>query len=209
MNTSKYLKILKDEIHSTAIATIDDEGLPQVRIIDIMLVDEDKLYFITARGKEFYGQLIKDQYVAITGTTHGDVGNSLTKKAISIRGKVKSIGGELLDRVFKENPYMNDIYPEGTRHALEVFCLYEGSGEFFDLTSKPIFREAFTFGKTDKKKIFYEIYNECIGCGRCLRSCPQKCIEESLPFIINQNHCLHCGICEEFCPVNAIKYVNN
>ena len=110
MNTSKYLKILKDEIHSTAIATIDDGGLPQVRIIDIMLVDEDKLYFITARGKEFYGQLIKDQYVAITGTTHGDVGNSLTKKAISIRGKVKSIGGELLDRVFKENPYMNDIY---------------------------------------------------------------------------------------------------
>ncbi len=46
-------------------ATIGDNK-PHVRIIDIMLVEDDKVYFTTARGKGFYKQLIESQYVAIT-----------------------------------------------------------------------------------------------------------------------------------------------
>lgn len=47
MTTKEYLQILRNEIHSTAFATVGEDGLPQVRIIDVMLVDEDSLYFIT------------------------------------------------------------------------------------------------------------------------------------------------------------------
>lgn len=46
METKDYLKILKEEIHSTVIATVDREGLPVARVIDIMLVDDNStIYF--------------------------------------------------------------------------------------------------------------------------------------------------------------------
>lgn len=48
METKDYLRILKDEIHSTVMATIDEKGRPVTRVIDIMLTDENSLYFITA-----------------------------------------------------------------------------------------------------------------------------------------------------------------
>lgn len=208
MNAREYLRVLKEEIHSTAIATVDENGLPQVRIIDIMLVEDDKLYFITAKGKEFYKQLKKQKYVAITGITNGDANNSLTKKSISIRGKVKCLGGELLDIIFNENQYMKEIYPKESRSALEVFCLYEGNGEFFDLSRKPIFRERFIIGNDKKTNAEYIILAKCIGCGVCEDVCPQKCIDNGKPYVINQNNCLHCGLCVEKCPVNAISFIN-
>ena len=86
MESKDYLKILKDEIHSVVVATIDDNGLPQTRVIDIMLVDDNSVYFITAKGKKFYHQLMKQEYVSISGMSGGK--GSLNKKSISLRGKV-------------------------------------------------------------------------------------------------------------------------
>lgn len=43
METADYLRILKDEIHSTVFATTDGNGLPVTRVIDIMLVDNNSL----------------------------------------------------------------------------------------------------------------------------------------------------------------------
>ena len=51
METKDYLRILKDEIHSVVITTVDGEGRPAARVIDIMLTDDRSLYFITAKGK--------------------------------------------------------------------------------------------------------------------------------------------------------------
>lgn len=176
MTTKEYLQILQKEIHSTAFATVDENGLPQVRIIDIMLVDDTSLYFITARGKEFYRQLEKQKFVAITGMTGGG-GDSLNKKAISIRGKVRNVGQNLVDKVFEENPYMKEIYPLNARHALQVFQLYEGQGEYFDLSSKPIFRDTFTLGFKKEEYIKYVINESCTSCDKCTKICPQQCID--------------------------------
>ena len=49
METKDYLRILRDEIHSAVIATVDSERLPVARAIDIMLADEGSVYFITDR----------------------------------------------------------------------------------------------------------------------------------------------------------------
>lgn len=203
MTTKEYLQILHKEIHSTAFATVDDNGLPLVRIIDVMLVDEDSLYFITAKGKEFYRQLEKQKFVAITGMTSGS-GDSLTKKSISIRGKVRNVGQDLLNDIFELNPYMKDIYPENTRYALEVFQLYEGQGEYFDLSSKPIYRDTFTLGEKKVQHAQYVINESCTGCDECAKICPQKCIDKTVPYFIRQENCLHCGLCIERCPSNAI-----
>lgn len=155
METRDYLKILKNEIHTTVMATVDQEGCPVARVIDVMLVDDTTLYFITAKGKEFYRQLMEQQFVAISGACGGEGMDkkeaSIHMKAISIRGKVQNIGEEKLEEVFLKNPYMNQIYPNpASRKALEVFCVTEGTGEFFDLSTKPITRASFIVGRQDE-----------------------------------------------------------
>lgn len=124
MNTSKYLHFLQKEIHSAAFATIGSDGHPQVRIIDIMLCDDCSFYFLTAKGKAFYQQLLEQAYVAVAGTKEG--------RAISLWGKVREANPGLLRDIFAFNPYMQDIYPGDTRKALVVFQMYEAQGEFFD-----------------------------------------------------------------------------
>ena len=56
MNAQTCLQLLR-EIKGAAFATVDENGIPQVRIIDVMLVEEDALYFCTARGKDFFFSL--------------------------------------------------------------------------------------------------------------------------------------------------------
>ena len=50
----KYFRYLVQEIHTTVVATVDDDGLPVTAAIDMMDWDEGGLYFLTARGKSFY-----------------------------------------------------------------------------------------------------------------------------------------------------------
>ena len=66
LDTGDYLNILKDDIHSAVFATVDRDGHPAARVIDIMLTDENTLYFITAKGKEFYRQLTAVSYTHLT-----------------------------------------------------------------------------------------------------------------------------------------------
>lgn len=207
MYTADYLKVLKDEIHSVVFATIDESGLPDARVIDIMLVDSDSLYFITAKGKNFYRQLMEQKFAAVSGMTGGK--SSLDKKAISVRGKIRNIGNEKLEEVFAQNAYMNEIYPSmESRNALEVFQMYEGQGEYFDLSVKPIYRDTFYLGGkhvTQAKKQGFYVTENCDQCGKCLSECPQNCIDVAEQTVsINQAHCLHCGRCYEICPKNAI-----
>ena len=51
MTKQDYLKLLVEGIHSTTIATIGADSHPQTRVIDMMLWDENGVYFLTAKGK--------------------------------------------------------------------------------------------------------------------------------------------------------------
>ena len=192
-----YLKMLVDEFHSTVVATLDQHGYPQTRAIDMMLYDEKGIYFLTAKGKAFYQQLISQQYISLTALKD--------KRAISLKGKVKCIHHTYLKEIFQKNTYMQKIYPENTRDILEVFCLYEATGEYFDITDpSSIIKETFTIGSI-KKETGYFINDTCIGCLKCLDVCPQKCIHVDQKVKIDQRHCLSCGRCLEICPVRAIE----
>ena len=95
-------------------------------------------------------------------------------------------------------------YDEGGS-ALTVFVVYEGSGEWFDLSKKPIERASFTFGGAEEVQEGYFVTDTCIGCKLCYSKCPQKCIDISgKPVVIQQQNCLHCGNCYEICPARAI-----
>lgn len=197
MSVQKYFDMIR-EIKDASFATVGADGKPKVRIIDVMLVEDEKLYFLTARGKEFYNELMTDGQVAI-------VAMNQNYEMLRFSGKVKNVGQDLLGRIFEENPSMNGVYPGESRNILEVFCLDEGEGEYFNLSKEPIDRVAFTYGKIEEKKKGFLITDECIGCGTCKSVCPQQTIEEGTPFHINQEHCLHCGLCMESCPVDAIR----
>ena len=198
-----YLKYLVQEIHSTIVATVDENGLPVTCAIDIMDYDENGLYFLTAKGKGFYNRLVDKGYLALTGMKGED---TMSCVALSVRGKAKEIGAARLPRLFELNPYMTEIYPtEESRKALTVFYIYEGSGECFDLSKKPIERASFTFGNAVKSQEGYYITDKCIGCGKCFDVCPQNCISKGTFFTVQQEHCLHCGNCQEICPVSAVE----
>lgn len=50
MTTQEILNTLQSDIHSVVFATLDEYGLPQTCVIDLMLADDDGLYFLTAKG---------------------------------------------------------------------------------------------------------------------------------------------------------------
>lgn len=176
MSSNHYLRYIVDEIHSTVVATVDDKGLPVTCAIDIMDSDEKGLYFLTAKGKGFYDRLKKSGYATLTGIKGKD---TLSCVAISIRGKVRELGTELLPHLFEKNPYMKEIYPTE--------------------------RASFTIGNEQKKIQGYEITHKCIGCKSCQPVCPQNCIDFTIiPAVIKQENCLHCGNCLRICPQKAV-----
>ena len=204
MEAKTYLKYIAEEIHSAVFATVDREGRPVTCAIDIMDWAEDGLYFLTAKGKRFYQRLKENENVALTAMKGS---TTLSSVAVSVQGKAKEIGPGKLSDLFRKNPYMEKIYPDArARSALTVFKIYEGTGEWFDLSKRPIERASFSFGGARAKDTGYFVTGRCIGCKLCYSKCPQKCIDlTQKPVVIEQAHCLHCGNCYEICPARAIE----
>ncbi len=206
MKTKDYLQFLTEYIHTVVMATVDDNGLPVTCAIDIMDYDESGLYFLTAKGKDFYKRLKRDNFVALTAIKGND---TMASVSVSIRGKTKELGFDRIPMLFEKNPYMNKIYPtKESASALTVFKIHEGIGEWFDLSKKPIERDTFTFGGAENKVNGYYITDTCIGCESCISVCPQSCIDITAnKAVIRQNNCLHCGNCAEICPIGALEKI--
>lgn len=187
-----------------AFATVDSEGAPQIRNISAIHYEPDALYFFTARGKNFCRELMEDGRVQILCYTK-------YKEMIRLSGRAYAVDDseqeKWRDIIFEEQPYLANVYPGDTRNIGIVFCIDTAEVEYFNLGVNPIFRGKYRLGSVTIKEKGYFITESCIGCGTCKRNCPQRCIEEDLPYVINQNHCLHCGNCYENCPVKAIERV--
>ncbi|MBQ9275053.1 MAG: 4Fe-4S binding protein [Succinivibrio sp.] len=205
MQTEDYLRFLCRQIHTVVLASLDENLLPVTAAVDIMEARKDSVLFLTATGKGLYRRLSQHPQVALTGLKGED---SLSTVAISLRGRVRELGADLIPHLFELNPYMAEIYPgEISRQALTVFELYEGSGQWFDLSKKPVEHQTFGFGGiTAVTSCLYTITSLCDGCGKCLSVCPQQCIAgSSLPFVIKAPHCLNCGNCLSVCPKGAVQ----
>jgi uncharacterized pyridoxamine 5'-phosphate oxidase family protein/NAD-dependent dihydropyrimidine dehydrogenase PreA subunit len=195
-SSKKALKLLR-QIKSVTFATLN-RGQPAARIIDVMLVEEDGLYFLTARGKAFYEQLKADPMIAICGMDQ----NYVTARII---GDIQFCNSRsIIDKIFEHNPMMNDLYPGEKRDILEGFHLYRGKGEIFDLSVEPPSRERFAFGGESANPPGYTITAKCTACGLCIDACPVDVISEDDVYRIDGSHCLECGRCAEVCPEDAI-----
>ena len=187
-----------------AFATVDSDGAPQIRNISAIHYEPDALYFFTARGKNFCRELMEDGRVQILCYTKYKEMIRLSGRAYAVEDSEQE---KWRDKIFEEQPYLSNVYPGDTRNIGIVFCIDTAEVEYFNLGVNPIFREKYRLGSVTIKKKGYFITEACVGCGTCKRNCPQRCIEEGLPYVINQNHCLHCGNCYENCPVKAIERV--
>jgi uncharacterized pyridoxamine 5'-phosphate oxidase family protein len=193
----KALELLR-EIKSVTFATMKDAE-PSARMIDVMFVEEDGLYFLTARGKSFYRQLKAKPCVAICG---------MNEKYVSVRlvGDVRFCEDRsVVDKVFALNPAMNHLYPGEKRYVLEGIHLYKGRGEIFDLSTEPPRRQRFSFGGISFNPVGYSITNECTACGICQGVCPVDVIADGDIYQIDGAHCLECGSCFEVCPEDAVE----
>ena len=194
----RFLRAIRD----VSFATIGADGLPSVRIIDVMMVTPESLYFLAPRGKAFHEDVVREGFVAIVGQTPD-------YRTCRLRGPVvrpdEANQHALVDAIFELNPSMNLIYPGDARSICDVFYVGEGEGEYFDLGQKPIFRKPFRLGgEAECEKGTFLVTDACIGCGTCAEKCPEQCIMPGEPYVIGQSHCLRCGICQEACPAQAI-----
>ena len=184
-----------------AFATVDETGAPQIRNISAIHYEPDAIYFFTARGQNFCRELQEDGRVQILCYTK-------YKEMIRMSGKAYAVAdGEQekwRDVIFEEQPYLANVYPGNTRNIGIIFCIDKAEVEYFNLGVNPIFRETYLLGSAEKQEKGYFITDACIGCGKCQRNCPQRCITAGTPYAIEQNHCLHCGSCYEGCPVKAV-----
>lgn len=63
MTKNQYLNLLVNEFHSATMATIGADDHPVTRIIDLMLWNESGVYFLTAKGKSLYTQLMEQKFI--------------------------------------------------------------------------------------------------------------------------------------------------
>ena len=193
----KYVDLFRKVKIATA-ATVDADGHPQARIINIMLAEDDGMYIVTSKGKLFYQQLVESGEIALAAMCQAN-------QSLKFNGKLRIADKRWVDKVFEHNPGMNEVYPGESRYILDAFHIYEGCGEWFDLQHYPIQRESFAYGGAREDYQKFEITASCIGCGQCAAACPQQCIKEGEPYEIVSRNCLLCGRCVEFCPADAIK----
>ena len=165
-----------------AFATTDEHGAPQIRNVSAIHYEPESLYFFTAKGKDFCRQLLSDGRVQILGYTKYKEMIRLSARAAPAADQQKWI-----DLIFKEQPYLSNVYPGDTRElAGIVFEIRDAEIEYFHLGVNPIFREIYTIGSRQAAPKGYHITDICIGCGACTEHCPQHCIQPGAPYQIQQ-----------------------
>ena len=158
------------------VATVDENGNPQIRCISAVHYDEDSFYFFTARGKNVARELLSDGRVQILVYTRFKEMIRLSARAYPVAEEKQKAA---IDTIFEEQPYLANLYPGDKRYVGICFEIKDGSIEYFNLGVNPIFRETYTIGNG------IDLAN-----GKAT---------------IRQQNCLHCGACFEKCPVNAIE----
>lgn len=71
------------------------------------------------------------------------------------------------DRIFQEQPYLENVYPKDTKEIGIIFCIDHAQVEYFNLGVNPIFRETYALGNVIVKEKGYDITDKCVGCKKC------------------------------------------
>lgn len=116
-----------------------------MRVIDVMMVEDERLYTVAARGKgvlrRHHAHALRGHRGAVAGFPH----------LPAARGGGASRRQAGIDRIFELNPSMRELYP-AIPYVLEPFYLRRAQGEYFDLSGKPIVRVPFALGSLRSRR---------------------------------------------------------
>lgn len=190
-----------------AMATVDENGLPQIRCVSAVHYEPNALYFFTARGKEMAKQLTRDGHLQTMVHTRF---NEMIRMSGVAKPAATDEQQKWMDVIFEEQPYLANVYPGETRSIGIIFEVRDIVLDYFNLGAHPIERGTYALAEATAASVVekgYRITDSCIACGTCASVCPQQCIEKGDIFHIQANHCLHCGACFEACPADAIEHL--
>ena len=169
LDTSYCVKYLSEEMGlEVYTALVNTGGFTPGELAEI----EEKAYALGVKKHvtldvtgEYYEKCIRYMIfgnVLRNKTYPVSVSSERTFQALAIVRYAKEIGADMLPDLFRKNPYMEKIYPDVRSHsALTVFKIYEGTGEWFDLSKLPIERASFTFGGAQAKETGYFVTDKC------------------------------------------------
>lgn len=200
LTNSETLDMAFDILHrniNMTISTIDSEGNPNSRIVNVFHRDEEDLYFITFEEKPFFQELKRNNTISM---------NVMNDESVQVRVKANI---HVLD--CEEEKEFKTKYPDRVGRLVNpnvrLIKLKDGVGEIFDLSGDLSFlqRTRFSFGNRKVNQSGYIINENCNTCGSCIEACPFDSISKGKDiYIVNQHRCNECGICIKVCPVDAI-----
>ena len=191
-------------VGTLSMATVDENGAPQIRCVSAVHYEPDAVYFLTSRGKAMTRQLMADGRIQTLVHTRF---NEMIRMSGRAELAPEDEQRHWVDIVFEEQPYLANVYPGDTRDICVIFKVTGIVLDYFNLGVHPIERDVYTLDGSEGPTKGYRITDVCIGCGTCQASCPQDCIVAGEPFRIEAEHCLHCGACVENCPAGAVEHL--
>ena len=102
----KYVAMFR-HVKIASAATVDEDGIPQSRIINVMLTEDDGMYIVTSKGKPFYKQLTETGRISLSAMCPDC-------QSLKFTGRCRIADKKWVDKVFEENPGMNEVYPGDT-----------------------------------------------------------------------------------------------
>ena len=126
----EVLKFFKDN-PTYYLATVDEEGNPQVRPFGTMTKFEDRLYFQTGNVKPCFKQMMANPRVALCGF-EAETGTWLRVSADAVRDDRVCAREAVLD----DHPQLKAMYAADDGNC-EVFYLENAEATFSSFTSEP------------------------------------------------------------------------
>lgn len=96
MDAQFYLKMFRT-VKIASAATVDADGNPQSRIINVMLCEPEGLYIVTSRGKPFYRQLAETGKIALSAMAPDC-------QSLKLSGRVRKVEQKWVDRCSSRTP---------------------------------------------------------------------------------------------------------
>lgn len=177
MKTAKdYLETLRNDMHSVVMAAADKEKHPVTRVIDIMLVDDTTLYFLTAHGKvQNIGKKKLDEIFEKNPYMASINPDPVSREALEVFRMMEG-EGEFFDLSTKPVTRASFSIGDNCHKDTAVHYAYQISDKCTGC-------------------------GKCVSV--CPQKC---IITDKISYVIAQKHCLHCGNCFHDCPVNAVLH---
>lgn len=156
----RFLRAIRD----VSFATVDADGLPSVRVIDVMAVTEDSLYFLAPRGKQFHSDVVRTGYVAIVGQTHD-------YRTCRLRGRVEHPEGEGEYFDLGQKPILRVPFWLGAARTLAGTFLITGACTGCGRCAASCPEACISPGEP-----FTIDQAHCLRCGICQEACPAQAV---------------------------------